>query len=113
MDLVSVFFNQLMSSPAVQSAAMGLLVKVGVDKLKTLFVKLDESGDKSYSVHAQFLVALCSVLASLSDMYLKGDLHSFDPHVVTTFVTTTVPVYLSALGFHLVQKDVKKANAPK
>lgn len=111
MDITGMLMGEITSNPAIQAAVLGLAVKVGVDKLKGLFVTLDADGTKQYKVQVQALVAVCTLIATLGDMYVNGKLGTADPHMVTDFFTVSLPVYLSAMGFHLFGKDVKKEIA--
>lgn len=107
MDLVGIFFKELASNPAIQAAVLGLVVKTAVDRLKVLFVALDADGTKTYKIQVQVLVAVCSLLATLGDLYLKSQLHTYDPNVLMSFITIALPAYLNALGIHLFTNNVK------
>lgn len=114
MDAVSSAIVQILSDPKVQAVIMGFVVKIAVDWLKKEFVVLDEQGTKQYKVPVQILVAVCSMAATLGQLYLTGGLHTFDPQQLVTLITVTLPVYLSAMGVHLVHQDIKaKLGKPK
>lgn len=118
MDIVSAFASQLASNPQIQAIVLGMLVKIGVDRLKKLFVSLDADGTKEYKVPVQLLVVVCSGLATIGDLYVDGKLSTYDPSLLMNFLTVTLPIYLNAMGIHLFSKNAKqqlekKANAPK
>jgi hypothetical protein len=109
MDLLGSLLQGILNDPKMQAVAFGLVVKIVVDYLKKEFVVLDAQGEKAYKVPVQAIVAICSMLASLGDLYLHSQLQTFDMQTLITFVTVTLPVYLSAMGFHLIHTDVKKS----
>ena len=103
MDIVAT----LMSNPAVQAALLGTGVKVVVDQLKRLFKKVDENGvPEGYKMPVQLMVLVCSGLAAMGDLALKGQLSTYDPNLVANFLTTVVPVFAGAIATHFGGKVV-------
>lgn len=98
-----------MLDPVIQTAVLGLVVKIAVDLLKKYTIVLDAEA-KTYKVPVQYMVAICSALAALGQLYLTGKLDTLNWGEITTFLITAVPVYLNALGIHLFASDVKNAS---
>lgn len=114
MDIFALLLEKLTSNPEVIAMVMGVLVKFAVDWLKKKFVTLDADGTKKYKIPVQALVAVCSMVATLGDLYLRSQLATFDPSQLINLITVTLPIYLSAMGIHLVDKNIKdkaKLNA--
>lgn len=112
MDLITPLLHQLMTNPAIQAMVMGAVVKYATDFLKAEFVTLDAAGVKVYTVPVQAIVAACSFLAGLGNMYLTSQLHTFDPSVIVNFITVTLPIYLSAMGVHLLHSHIAEVTTP-
>lgn len=113
MDVIGAMLQQLMSNPALQSVALGAVVKIVVDRLKFLFKKVDEDGmANGYKLPLQLVVMVCSGLAAMADLAVKGSLQTYDPNLIATFLTVTIPTYFSALASHkvgnMVVKEVKE-----
>lgn len=110
MDIVGTFMSAVitpfMGNSTMQTIALGLLVKWGTDRLKTVLKEVDENGvAKGYSVQIQLVVMLCTALATLGDLALKGQLHTANIDALVNFITVALPTYLSAIGIHFAAKD--------
>lgn len=100
--------DRFISDPAMQAMALGVAVKIAVDKLKFLFTKVDKEGvPEGYKMPLQLLVMALSGIAAMGDLALKGSLASYDPSIITTFLTVTIPTYFSAIASHRVGNMLK------
>lgn len=97
MEILSI----LMANPAMQAAILGTGVKLVVDQLKGLFKQVDANGlPDGYKMPVQLMVMICSGLATLGDLALKGQLSGFDTNLLVNFVTVSVPAFIAAWSIH-------------
>lgn len=101
--------NPFIANPAVQSMALGLLVKWSTDRLKGFLKKVDENGvPDGYKVPLQLVVMVCTAVATMADLALKGQLQTFPIDTAVSFVTVALPTYLNAMGIHFGAKVALK-----
>ena len=97
MDIMAI----IMSNPALQAALMGTGIKVAVDQIKKLFVKVDSEGlPEGYKMPIQLLVIICTGIASLGDLALKGQLSAYDTNLIVNFLSVSLPAFLAAFAVH-------------
>lgn len=109
MDIMSVVTGALVSAfsrPEVSTVVIGFVTKYLTDFIKKFFQDVDENGvQQGYKVPLQVLITVCTAVATLGTLALKGQLSTFDLTGLMNFLTVAVPGYLAALGIHAVSKQ--------
>lgn len=101
MDVLGTFIN----NPALQSLVLGLLVKWATDRLKVFFKSVDQNGvPEGYKVPLQIIVIVCTAIATMADLALKGQLQTYPVELIGNFIITALSTYSSALGIHFGSK---------
>lgn len=101
-EFLKVVMEQLAGNIWVQGAFVTLVTSM----LRKYFAELDKSAkDPEQRGKIQAIVAVLSIVVSLLNAYLTGQLSHFDPKALLD----AVQVAIVALGIHTGGKDVKKA----
>jgi len=92
----------ILGNPAMLTALLGMAIKFGTDRLKVIFANVDAEGvPAGYKVPVQIMVTVCTGLATLGTLALKGQLSTFDMSLLVNFLTTALPAMLASVGIHV------------
>ncbi len=103
MDIISI----ITGNPLLLSAVLGPVIKMATDQLKKVFANVDAQGvPAGYKVPVQAMVVVCTALATLGTLALKGQLATFDMSTLVNFLSVSLPALVTAIMTHVATKAI-------